>query len=211
MIKINLLRERRAKKVPRGEQTLLVGTGIILATAACVFFFIHMPLSSSVDDLVEENGKLQRSITKLEDETKEFDAVQAQLNAARDQEEAIKRLNAARAVPAWMLAELSRILTKDHQPTMTAEMSDRIRSDANRQFTPGWDPKRVWITTIDEKDGNVTINGGAQAASDITQFALRLQASVFFEGITPGFSGSAVDGSSHLNYYNYTITGKVRY
>ncbi len=211
MIRINLLRERRAKKVPKGEQTLLVGVGVVLVVAAGVFFFLHLPLANSIDDLNDENAKLQRHIKKLNDDTKEFDTVQAQLNAARDQEEAIGRLNNARAVPAWMLWELSNIMTKDHLPTMSPEMAKRIKDDANRRLMPGWDPKRVWITTIDEKDGNITITGGAQATTDVTQFAFRLQASVFFEGIVPGSQGVAVDSVSHLNYYNYTITGRVKY
>src|SRR5690606_8385442 len=110
---------------------------------------------------------------------------QAQLNAAKAQEEAISRLNNARAVPSWMLWELSNILTRDHKPTMTREMAERIKNDPNRQFTAGWDPKRIWINSLDEKGGTLTIHGGAQSTTDVTQFALRMQASVFFQQVMP--------------------------
>ena len=213
MIRINLLQEKKkaTRAAERGQLTVVYGVIGIVAAAAAVFLFVQMPLASEIDDLKAENTKRQAHIKDLQDATKEFDTVQAQLTAAKDQEEAIKRLNSARAVPSWMLFELSNILTKDHKPTMSPEMAERIKSDANRQFSPGWDPKRIWIDSLEEKDGMVTISGGAQAIADVTQFALRLQASVFFNDVqVPNLSG-AVDTASKLAYYKFTLTGRVLY
>jgi Tfp pilus assembly protein PilN len=211
MIKINLLQEKKVKRVAKGERTLLTGVGVILGAAAAVYLFLHMPVVAEIDSLKAENGERQARITKLTDETREFDTVHAQVEAARAQEEAIKRLNSARAVPAWMLFELSNILTRDHKPTMDPEMAERIKNDANRQFTPGWDPKRLWINELTEKGGTMTLTGGAQSTTDVTQFALRMQASVFFTDVQPTSVQAAVDPASKLSFYNFTLTGKVRY
>lgn len=211
MIKINLLQEKKVKRVAKGERTLLTGIGVIAAAAAGVYFMLHVPLVAEIDDLKKENAERQRRIQQLTQETREFDTVQAQLNAARDQQEAIKPLNNARAVPSWMLWELSNILTRDHKPTMSPEMAERIKNDANRQFTPGWDPKRIWINTLDEKGGTLTIVGGAQSTTDVTQFALRMQASVFFTNVMPVSVAAAIEPGSKLSFYNFVLTGRVLY
>lgn len=211
MIRINLLQEKRVKRVAKGERTLLSGFGIVLAAAAGVYLLVHAPKVAAIEELKEENAARQRRIQQLTQETREFDTVQAQLNAARAQEDAINRLNEARAVPSWMLAELANILTRDHKPTMSPAMAERIRNDANRQFTQHWDPKRLWITTLDEKNGIMTLNGGAQSTTDVTQFALRMQASVFFQEVQPVSVSVAVDSASKLSFYNFTLTGRVLY
>jgi type IV pilus assembly protein PilN len=211
MIRINLLQEKKTKRVAKGERTLLAGAGIVLSAAAGVYLLLHVPKANAVEELRQENAARQRRIQQLTQETREFDTVQAQLSAARAQEEAIGRLNNARAVPSWMLAELSNILTRDHKPTMSPSMAERIKNDANRQFTPHWDPKRIWITTLDEKDGVMTLTGGAQSTTDVTQFALRMQASVFFTDVQPVSVQAAVEPKSKLSFYNFTLTGKVLY
>ena len=213
MIRINLLQEKKkaAARAERGQMTLVYGMLILAALGLATFLLVHLPLSSEIDDLKAENDKRQRHIKELQEATKEFDTVQAQLAAAKDQEEAIKRLNNARAVPSWMLYELSNILTKDHKPTMSPEMAERIKNDANRQFSPGWDPKRIWIDALDERDGLLTIVGGAQATTDVTQLALRLQASIFFSDVQPLTVVGATDTASKLAYYKFTLTGKVYY
>jgi Tfp pilus assembly protein PilN len=213
MIRINLLQEkkRKAKGTAKGERTLLTGVGIVAAAAAAVYFLVHLPITDEIEEVREENRQRQERIKKLQDDTKEFDVVQAQLNAARAQEEAIGRLNSARAVPSWMLWEISNILTRDNKPTMSPEMAESVKNDPNRQFTPGWDPKRLWINAIDEKNGTVTIVGGAQSTTDVTQFALRMQASVYFTNVMPVSVAAATDNASKLGYYNFILTGRALY
>jgi Tfp pilus assembly protein PilN len=212
MIRINLLQERKkAARVDQGNRSLLTGVGILAGIAAAVLFLVHLPLASAIDDLRAENDKRGQTIKRLTEETKEFDTVQAQVNAASAQEEAIKRLNNARATPAWMLFEVSNILTKDHKPTMSPEMAERIKNDPNRQFSPGWDPKRLWITALEEKNGILTVAGGAQSTTDVTQFALRMQASVFFADVQPVSVVQSSDAASKQLVYKFTLTGKVMY
>ncbi len=211
MIRINLLQEKKPKRTEKGHQALLAGFLGIMLTGVVVYFFVHAPLGDSIAQLEEDQTRLERSIRQLREDTKEFDTVQAQLKAVEEQEAAIKRLNQARAVPAWLLSELSNILTKDRKPTMTPEMEDRVRVDPNRQLTPGWDPKRLWVDGIEEVQGVITIKGGAQSDTDVTQFTLRLQASVFFADVVPETGMYVEDNATKVKYYKYTISGKVAY
>ncbi len=211
MIRINLLREKKAKRTPKGQNAIAVGMGSLLAAAAAVYFFVHAPMASEIEHQTEANEKIKKSNDEMAAATKDYDVVNQQYQALLQQEEAINRLSNARAVPAWFLRELASILTKGHQPTMAPEMAERVKTDPNRQWNLGWDPKRVWITSIEESNGQFTIRGGAQSDTDVTQLALRLQASVFFQGVVPEGGASDKDQKSKVAFYRFTVTGKVVY
>jgi Tfp pilus assembly protein PilN len=94
---------------------------------------------------------------------------------------------------------------------MSLQAAERIKSDINRQFMPGWDPKRIWITLLEEKGGALRLEGGAQSTTDVTQFTLRLQASVYFPDAEATQVTSAVDAASKQSYIRFAISGKVLY
>jgi Tfp pilus assembly protein PilN len=202
VIRINLLQEKkkgkRRRRLAAGEvssnKQLLLGLGVIAAIGVAVFFVLHLPLEAALGDLKAENARRQKLVTTLTEETKEFDAVKAQVNAASAQEAGILRLQSVRATPAWMLAELSSLLTKDHKPTMSLAMTERIK-----------------INSLDEREGTLRIEGGAVSTSDVTQLTLRLQASVYFDGVEAVQVASAVDTASKQAFYRFTIAGKVLY
>jgi type IV pilus assembly protein PilN len=211
MIRVNLLQQKRAKRTDKGQQSILVGFLVVLLAGGGTYFLLHSPLVDAVDAAREANERIQRSINKLKDETKDFDVINRQFQALEAQNASIQRLNDSRAVPAWALGELSSILTKDRQPTMTPEMQERVKSDQNRQWAQAWDPKRVWIDSFAEKGGAFTLRGGAQTDADITQLALRLQASVYFDDVIMQTGSSTRGGPNKVAHFQYTITGRVRY
>jgi hypothetical protein len=83
--------------------------------------------------------------------------------------------------------------------------------DPNRGWAQGWDPKHVWIDSFEEVGGRFTLRGGAQSDSDMTQLALRLQASMFFTDVVPQQGDEALDRQSGASYYRFTISGRVVY
>ena len=211
MIKINLLPARKkATRQARGEQTLLIGLGAIAALAVIVFFAVHRPMSVDLDERKVANRELVAKNKKVEDQIKGLGNLRASIKAAQEQNDAIKRLNAARAVPAWFLYELSRLTTPGGTPSMTEAMVRELDRNPNRNWSDTWDPKHVWILRISEKDGIFSIEGGAQSDSDVTQLALRLQASMFFDDVQPSKAGLSSDGGK-IPFYSFVITGKVRY
>ena len=145
MIQINLLREKKAKRVPKGQNAMAIGVASLVAAALGVYFFVHAPLVAEIESQAEANERVKKSNDEMAAATKDYDVVNAQYQALLQQEEAIKRLSNARAVPALRLRELASILTKGHQPTMSPEMAERVKNDPNRQWNLGWDPKQVFI------------------------------------------------------------------
>lgn len=216
MIRINLLTKRKTKsrRSEQGERSILIGLLIVIAAGALVFLFIDRGLSERVDDLQAQNAELRAKNKKIKRQTKDLSKVQAAVKAAEEQEKAIKRLREARSTPAWLLWELSHILTRGEtgakDPSMTTEMTERLQSDPNRQWQESWDPKHVWITKFQEKNGRFKLEGSAESSSDMTQLALRLQASMFFDEVQPE-GGKEVAGKKGVDYYEFTISGKVRY
>jgi type IV pilus assembly protein PilN len=216
MIKINLLPQRKPKRAAEpGQRQVVIGAGVLAALAAVVVVAVHLPLSRQVDSLRTANEELSADIEAKKRQLKDADNLKKVVAAAEERSAAIEKLIKAKSVPAWLLHELSEILTPGRLPSMSQAMATRIsegpQGDANRRFALDWDPKHVWITTFTEKDGAFTLEGGAQSDPDVTQLAKRLQASVYFQEVTPRGGERFNDPASGATYYKFTITGKVVY
>jgi Tfp pilus assembly protein PilN len=221
MIKINLIPQKRAKRSLQvasddGSREFLIGIGAIAGAALLVFLLFDQPKRSRINELEASNAQIQQEINAKKKQLLGFDDLQKAADEAVERANAINRLNAARIVPANVLNELGEILTANHLPTMTEDMArltgTGADSDPNKRFDFAWDPTHVWLTSIvDQSDGTFRIDGGAQAEVDITQFSKRLAASAYFAEIAPASENRVTDKDTGLDYFRFTITGKVAY
>jgi Tfp pilus assembly protein PilN len=212
MIKINLLSEQKVKRThDRGRELLWVGLLAIVAAGALVFVFLHRPLAAQLETLTVDNRALQGQNDEIDRRTSDFNELKQALEALQQREAAIVALNEAKSTPAWLMNELSRILTPGQQPTMDERAAARAARDLNRVWNQSWDPKHVWITRFVERGGAFTLEGGARSDADMTQLALRLQASVYFDEVVPEGGDTRQDRGSGLAFHEFTIKGKVRY
>jgi Tfp pilus assembly protein PilN len=220
MIRINLLGQRtKARRgfggggggEGGGEKNVAIGGAVIAAAAALTFLIVHRPLASQLSDLTAENAKLDKQKKKLEADTKDLKVLRAEKEADEDRWDSITKLDSARAVPAWMLWELSNLLTRGRQPQLTDATKEELKTNPGRQWQEGWDAKHVWLIEFSETGGAFTLEGGAQSDSDATQFALRMQSSMFFVKINPKGGSEVIDKDTGLSYYRFTVTGRVRY
>jgi Tfp pilus assembly protein PilN len=218
MIKVNLLPQRKAKRSrapadPSSKQ-MLIGIGVLGGLAAAVAFGFHLPKRQKIEDLREANAALQRQIVE---KTKKLEGYAELKKAEEDVEkraQAIDRLLSAKVVPAHMLHELGKVLTREG-PTMSEVMAKAAGtgpdSNPNKQFHADWDGNHVWFSSFVDKNGSFRLEGGAQSESDVTQLAKRLAASVYFLDVTPAGGERVIDQETQLSYYKFTITGKVAY
>jgi hypothetical protein len=218
MIKVNLLPQRRAKHKaaaadPSSKQ-LFVGVGALLAAVAAVFIAVDMPKRSRLRDVNAANAQLRDQIQQKEVVLKGYAEMKKAVDEANKRAEAIDRLIGNKVVPAHVLHELSRILTREG-PTMSEEMTHKAGngpdSDPNKRFQADWDPAHVWLLSFIDTNGRFVMEGGAQSESDVTQLSKRLQASVHFDDVVPAGGERIADRSSGVSYYRFTITGKVVY
>jgi len=218
MIKVNLLPQRRAKRSavaadPSSKQSL-VGVIALAAAAAAVFFVLDMPRRTRLGDLRNANAALQQEINLKNKELVGYAELQKAEAEAIRRAEAINRLLGTKVVPAHILHELGKVLTREG-PTMTESMAKAAgtgpESNPNKQFQNDWDPSHVWMSSFIDTNGVFRLDGGAQSESDVTQLSKRLAASVYFLDVTPAGGERVVDKETNLNYYRFTITGRLAY
>lgn len=213
MIRINLLpHKKKVRSVSvEGEKSVGIGFGILAVSAALVFLVVHNPLASDIEAQQQRNGQLQGENAKIEARIADFDALKAAFQAAQTQATAIDQLNDARATPANFLFELATILRLGGQPTVTAEMAQRLDQNENLRWQSDWDPKHIWIDRIIETNGTFSLVGKAQSDGDVTQLAHRLSASTYFENVQPEGSSKSSKGVGGVTIYEFKISGTVRY
>lgn len=219
MIKINLLPQKRTKRVSATDENALremaIGVGALVAAAGLVFFVIDRPKRSKLRDLRDSSAQLQQEIAAKKGQLVGFAELKKAADEARERARSINRLIAAKVVPANILHELGEILTANRLPTMTEEMAKRTgngaESDPNRRLDLAWDPTHVWLTKFSDTGGVFKLEGGAQGEPDITQLSKRMQASVYFDNVAPAQQERVSDRDTGTAYYTFTITGKVAY
>ena len=216
MIRINLLPARKAKRVAEpGQGQIVAGVGALAAAAAVVFLVVHRPMQTEHKALTAANEELQTDVNAKARSLSDFEVLKKVVASVEARSTAIDRLIKSKAVPAHLLHEIGEILTPGRLPTMTRAMADAINpgpnGDPNKRIALDWDPKHVWITTFEETKGEFKVIGGAQSDSDVTQLSKRMQASVYFEDVTPQGGEKETDAASGVSFFKFTITGKVVY
>ena len=216
MIKINLLpQKKKAREATPGERDVALGVIAIAALFAGVYFGVHAKKAKTLKDLQHANGELEADNESKRATVEKQKDIEQVVTAEQEREGAIAKLVKAKSVPAHLLQEMGDILTPGRLPTMTKAMAVRVsdgpKGDPNRRFALDWDPKHVWITSFSEKGGKFVLEGGAQSDGDVTQLAKRLQASVYFQEVTPNGGERTTDQAGNISYYTFTISGKVVY
>jgi hypothetical protein len=207
-------RGRSAVAADPTSKQALVGVVALAAAAAGVFFILDMPRRERLGDLREGNAQLQKEINDKNKQLVGYAELQKAEAEAIRRAEAINRLIGTKVVPAHILHELGKVLTREG-PTMTESMAKFAgtgpESNPNKQFQNDWDPAHVWMSSFIDTNGAFKLEGGAQSESDVTQLSKRLAASVYFLDVTPAGGERVVDRDTNLNYYRFTITGRLAY
>ena len=231
MIKINLLPQKRAKmraKASRGAgvgsaaatadagaKQFGLGIAALAAAAVIVFFVVDKPRRDQIKAKQNAMAELDTQIAEKKRQLVGYEEMKKAQTEAKARAGSILRLMQAKVVPAHVLHELGEILTQSRLPAMTEDMRKKVGngpgSDPNKRFQLDWDPTKVWLSGFTDKDGTFRLEGGAQSEQDVTQLSKRLAASVYFSDVTPAGGERVVDRERGVNYYKFTITGKLAY
>lgn len=217
MIRINLLPTRRVKRGGRraGDEAavrhFLYGVGALVLAGLAVLLGIDLPKRFALEEYQGGAARLRLEISRQNRQLGGFAELQKAKVDAEARRQSIERLMRAKVVPAHVLHELGEILTANRLPTMTSDMVRRTSSDPNKRFQHDWDPTHVWLSGYSDSGGVFKLEGGAQSESDVTQLSKRLAASVHFMDVTPAGGERVMDQASGVNYYKFTITGRVAY
>lgn len=211
MIKINLLPVKAAKRRELGQKQLLAGIAIVTATLVGIIVF-HGTQVAHITELRDHNTQLSKDIAKLKAEIGDYDVIKAQRDELIRQRDAIKRLQANRSGPTYMMRELSDILTPGKGPTFNKEQyEEEIKKNPNAGFNPNWDTRRAWLITYNEQSHNVKIKGGAKSDEDVAEFLKRLKVSAFFSDVYWQQTKPEVDTKLNVSYVTFDVTCRVNY
>jgi len=211
MIRINLLPVKAAKRREQGQRQLLIGVGVVTLAVVGIIVF-HGAQAGALADLRSRNGQLSADIARLKADVGDYDVVKAQREDLIRQRDAIKRLEANRAGPVWVMRELSDILTKGKGPTFNKEQyEEQLRRDPNAGINPNWEPKRVWLLSYEEKAHAVKIHGAAKSDEDVAEFLKRLKLSAFFSDVYWQQTQPQFDNKINVNFVTFDVTCRVNY
>lgn len=212
MIKINLSPLRRPKTSNLGVRMVVLALLVWSGAALCTLVLVHWPLAEQIEQLQSSVTTLEAENADKQNQLKGYEELKKTIADAEARAEVVNRLNLARAVPAHMLFELSLILTPAKLPTITDELRQQIDGGRVREFVRDWDPSNVWLEDfVEDKDGSFRLDGVAQSDSDMTQLAIRLDASIYFDEVVPVGGSETTDKTTGNSSYKFTITGKVAY
>ena len=218
MIRVNLLpQQKRKERLPAeasgggaGYKWLLIVLGVLLVEIIGLAIF-HQTKETALAQQKARNTELSGKIAGIKKLVANHEEVKKALAELRAREEAIAKLESARTGPTAVLLELAQLLTVGKGPTADPDRLAQLRKDNPLQvYSPGWDARRIWLSSYKEKLRTVEIQGSARESTDISELAYRLKISSYFYDVKllPGKKDSK---GSDLSLTSFAISMKVRY
>jgi type IV pilus assembly protein PilN len=185
MIRINLLPQAKRRDTASTGTQVWGYVYIAGVSVWCVALsFVYFSLSSDLDQASAQNLDLEQQLTRAKSESGNLEELQAELAKSKKLEEVINGLLTARQGPSRMLLELSAILSPGRGPTVDQQKLDELRkTNPEAGFTPGWDTRRLWITSFQESERACQIKGAGRSNEDVAEFLRRLTLSRLFDSV----------------------------
>jgi type IV pilus assembly protein PilN len=213
MIRINLLPEAK-RQASAGGGTQIWGVIYLLASFAwaVVLLLVYLNYNDRLTEQNIKNSELQSQIDRAKGQTASLGEVEAGLAKSKQLEDVVTSLQNARQGPARMLMELSRVLSEGGGPTVNPDVLDTMRRENPLSvYNPGWDIRRLWITTFSESARQCSIAGVGKTNEDVAEFLRRLTISELFEKVALLSTGSSTDPASGLPVVTFSLSCEVTY
>ncbi len=181
MIRINLLPVKRTHQRQTVQQQMLAAVGLVIAT------IIGCIVWTATKESTAEKKRLQ--ISKKEAELKQLDKIIGEVNEFTSKKKELEE-------------KLKIIDQLKRGKTGPVRALDDLASGI---------PNRVWLTKLEEKAKQVTIEGRAIAHEDVSALMKALEKSKYFSNISLGFSKTAKDKASGATLYEFKIICAVNY
>jgi len=215
MIRVNLLPQRRDARATPTTQTsqrwlLFILVAVVLEVIG--LFLFHQGKVEELEIQTNKNEVLKEEIKDIKNLVANHEEVKKQLAVLRAREDAIAQLQAGRSGPTAVLLEVAQLLTPGKTPTADADKLAQLRRENPLAvYNPNWDSRRLWLTTYDERERTVRIEGLARDATDVSELAQRLKLSVYFYDVTMLPGKKEAETPTKVELVNFALQLKVRY
>ena len=147
MLRINLLPIKAARKHDTAKQELLIVVGGSIVLLAALYFY-HGAKADDVATLQTRITTVKKEIHQLKQDVVRVEEFKNKANTLEKKIKVIRDLRNKRIGPARMLDEIAEIMTEQ---------------------------EKVWLTKLVEKEGTLTLEGGAMEHENISDFQLALE------------------------------------
>ncbi len=151
MIRINLLPHREIKRKQQQKEFFIM-LGAVAGLGAAIWFATHSYLNRELEDQNGRNTYLESQISQLDKQIDEIKKLKEQTAILLQRKKVVETLQANRAETVYLLDQLVRQL-----------------------------PDGVYLKSVMQKAGKVTINGYAQSNARVSTFMRNLEASPYLE------------------------------
>jgi type IV pilus assembly protein PilN len=78
-------------------------------------------------------------------------------------------------------------------------------------YNPNWDARRLWLTSFDEENRKVRLEGIARDGEDVSELARRMNLSAYFNSVRLLPAKRERDAKTRLDLVSFKLEAKVRY
>lgn len=214
MIRVNLLPQKRGARSAAPQQSqrwLLIVAGILVLEVIALFLFYQRKREELAEQKAK-NARIQGQIADINKLVSNHEEIKKALVLLRAREDAIAKLQSARSGPTAVLLELAQLLTPGRGPTTDPDrLATLRRENPNLVYFPGWDSRRLWLTSYLESDRTVRFEGLARDGNDVAELAQRLKLSSYFYDVTLLPGKKEPEKNAKLEVVNFALQLKVRY
>lgn len=181
MIKINLLPTKKVRKAFTIKIGLKPDLTLIIAAVIAIFVlegFTWYWLSSSISSLTGEKQTIEKRLQEIKEKVKEVENYERDKKIYKEKIAIIQNLKKSQKGPVHVLDEISRRL-----------------------------PDRVWLISLKETGGDMSITGSGMTNDDIVKYVNNLKASKFFKNVQLIESRQVVD--SGVPIYSFSLTFSI--
>lgn len=214
MIRVNLLPQKRGARgaAPQQSQRWLLLVAAVLVLEVIALFLFYQTKREELAEQKAKNARVQGQITDIGKLVANHEEVKKSLVLLRAREDAIAKLQSARSGPTAVLLELAQLLTPGKGPTTDPDrLATLRRENPNLVYFPGWDSRRLWLTSYLESDRTVRFEGLARDGNDVAELAQRLKLSSYFYDVTLLPGKKEPEKNAKLEVVNFALQLKVRY
>lgn len=214
MIRINLLPagKKQARASSGSTQTWVIAY-LMAAFVWCVVLGVFWRVKyGELEEQQKANAEIDSQVQAARAKTADIKSVEEKLQKSKQLEAVVLELQSARQGPTRLLMELSRILSSEGGPSIDAKRLEELRRDNPLVgFNPGWDYRRLWLTSFSEESRECVIDGFGKSNEDVAEFLRRLTLSDLFSEVTLDSTKIEPEPGTGAPLVKFQLTSKVRY
>jgi len=216
MIRINLLPQAK-RQVARASGSSDHNGWVIAYVIISVLWIaglvgVYIMYSTKLAEQQLKNKSLAEKIAEVKKSAGDVEELKDKIAQSIQLEEVVGKLQAARLGPARVLTEIIRILSVGGGPTIDPKKLEQLRRENPLAgFNSGWDPRRLWLTALEEEHRECRMKGFGKTNEDVAEFLRRLALSDLFQEVTLQKTEARVDDATKLSLIAFELTCKANY